>query len=378
MFAKQYLLRTKSFLINGSTLFWMAAFPFILATLFHLAFGTAFKGGSSALTAIPVAVVNEDNQASQAFTSVLEELEDSGSLLKVTETDWESAQDLLRDEEVDGIITVGSTLKLTVTETGMHQTILKNFLDTYQRKAELFKDLAAENPQKLAVAAAELENSSQYLETADFGREDYDPMEQYFYALIAMSCLYTCFLGLSLSTDLQGNLSGLAARRCMAPTKKAVSIFCDFLAALTPAFLIQVALLLYMTTVLGINFGSHPLLLLATVLTGCILGLSLGTFLGCIVHAAFTAKTSICVSICLILSFLAGLMFNIIPYTVEKYVPLVNRINPAMLLANSFYCLNYYQNYGRFVQNLSTLILISLGLCIGSVLLLRRKRYASI
>ena len=52
------------------------------------------------------------------------------------------------------------------------------------------------------------------------GGKTIDGTSQFFYALIAMACLYGCFIGFGSAITLQANLTPLAARRSVTPTHK--------------------------------------------------------------------------------------------------------------------------------------------------------------
>jgi ABC-2 type transport system permease protein len=59
-------------------------------------------------------------------------------------------------------------------------------------------------------------------------------------------------------------------------------------------------------------------------------------------------------------------------------VPILNRINPAALIVDSFYSLDTYGAGARYAADTILLVVIGIVFCIGSVLVLRRKRYASV
>ena len=77
-------------------------------------------------------------------------------------------------------------------------------------------------------------------------------------------------------------------------------------------------------------------------------------------------------------SFLAGLMNGNMKDIVEKSAPFVNRINPASLIADAFYCINVYNDTARYYRNLVTLAVMSAAFVMASFLLIRRNRYDSI
>ena len=77
-------------------------------------------------------------------------------------------------------------------------------------------------------------------------------------------------------------------------------------------------------------------------------------------------------------SFLAGLMNNTMKDIVEKHAPFINRINPAALISDAFYCINVYDDPARYHRSLITLAVMGVVLVTASFLLIRRERYDSI
>ena len=76
-------------------------------------------------------------------------------------------------------------------------------------------------------------------------------MLNYFYALIAMSCLYGSFWGMRNTTEIQADLSALGARRSIAPTHKLKAVSSDILAALVIHFSEILITVGYIAFVLG-------------------------------------------------------------------------------------------------------------------------------
>lgn len=65
-------------------------------------------------------------------------------------------------------------------------------------------------------------------------------------------------------------------------------------------------------------------------------------------------------------------------FVVERYCPIINRINPAALISDAFYCINVYDDPVRFRLSLIILTVMSVVLLLGSFLAVRRERYDSI
>lgn len=151
MFWTHYRLRLKSIVVNRSTFFWCAIFPFILSTLFYISFGSSLSDKS--FPPVPAAVVIQgEGEGKTALLSFLKELERQ-EVLKLTVTGAEEASALLEEERIAGIIEYYDALQLILRSSGIEQSILKSVLDSYQRKSALFADIARENPAGLEAAA---------------------------------------------------------------------------------------------------------------------------------------------------------------------------------------------------------------------------------
>lgn len=379
MFIKQYLYCFKRFIINPPLFFWSLMFPFILATMFFLGFGNLLQD-VNVFEPVPVAVVMDtSSENAEYYQLFLDSMTDGDApLLKVTKAALDEAEKLLEEQDVDGILTLSDQAALTVSGTGVNQTILKNLIDIYERKAELFGNISTDQPELLTEVADLFAGETAYLKEVSLSSSQSNGNAQYFYALIAMTCLNACFFGLTMTIELQANLSPLAIRRCCAPARKSRVILTDFLAALSVQFIILILLFIYLAGILKIDFGSQLGLTMLTAFIGCIFGISLGMFTGAVSTRSLGTKIGIVLSLNLSICFLAGLMFNLMPYIIEKSFPIVNRLNPAYLISSSFYCLTYYDNYNLYLRNMLTLISFAVILCSLSVLLLRRKKYASL
>jgi len=376
---KHYLYSLKDFSMNKSLTFWSLLFPLLLATMFYMSFGHLADGNNNTLDPVKTAVVIvEETEATSHFQEMLSSLEDEHNILMVTETDFETAKKLLQDNEVEGILQVSNTVTLTVSKSGINQTILKSVTDGYLHRMALIEKTAQTNPEKIQDIITALSEDVSYLKEITFSDSSATGTAQYFYALIAMTCLYGSFFGLTLGTRLQANLSALAMRRSVAPIRKMQIFICDFLAVFTINAIILLLLFAYLIFAFKIDFGNHVFLMLLTAFMGSLFGTSLGTFIAASSTKTFDFKIGILLGVSMVFSFLAGLMLNQMPQIIEKNVPIINRLNPALLISNSFYCLTFYDNYQIYIRNMVTLAIYVVLFCTASILLLRRKKYASL
>lgn len=270
------------------------------------------------------------------------------------------------------------TLTLTVKQRGLQQSILKSILDEYLQTTNTITRIVADNPGALGQITGDLENRRSYTEQVSFSDALPDTMLGFFYALIAMACMYSSFWGLRNTMDVQADLSPRGARRSVAPTHKLQVVLADAAAALVISFAEVVLLIAYMGLALNVRFGGQLGYVLLTCLAGCTAGVAQGTFIGTFVRGSEGVKTGILVGTNMTLSFLAGLMWVDIKHIINLKAPVLSYINPAALIADAFYSLYVFDTYRRFFINICMLCLISAVLCGVSFLRLRRERYESI
>jgi len=80
----------------------------------------------------------------------------------------------------------------------------------------------------------------------------------------------------------------------------------------------------------------------------------------------------------MVLCFLSGLMIGDIKATINEKAPWFNKINPAAVISDSFYCLSIYDNYDKYIVKLATMVIISAIFVILGFAVSRRKKYASL
>ena len=134
----------------------------------------------------------------------------------------------------------------------------------------------------------------------------------------------------------------------------------------------------YMRFALGIQLGEKTGMILILLLAGTCYGTMFGFFIGALPKLTEGVKVGICVGANLMFCAMSDLMISGIRNYFAHHAPLVNHINPAALIVDSFYALNVYNTYGRFCQNLVLLMCLTLVFGILSLLFVRRKRYASV
>lgn len=370
-----------------SGIFWAIVFPIFLGMLFYFMFGNL--GQAEQFSHVKVGVVPTGNDTSwETFLTLLEEteVEEGMKMFEVTEYQEEAAAEkALKEKEIEGYVRLGDQLQeggqlqMTVAESNTRTTLFKTFLDQYEQNTALIEEMAAKDPTKIpALVESLFAGEDISIRELPLKGEDKNPYTQYFYALISMTCLIASMMGLCNGIGIQADLSALAARRNVAPTKKMAQVLIDFLASLV-LYCIMVSIVLAVV-IFGYkqDFGNNAGLILLGAWVGSFNGLAGGMLIAVVAKGERRAKEGLCVAFFMVSSFLSGLQWVEITYYIEKYCPIVNRINPATLVVNAFKSLAVYGDMKQYAVNLLTLLGIGiLFLCI-SIMKLRRTKYASI
>lgn len=360
---------------------WNIAFPLVLATAFFLGFGNMIKDDPDAFSTVPVALVTESGRGSE-FGKIVEECSKNSKdqLFELTVSDKkDSAVQLLKDKKVDGVYIDGEDPVLIVRENGMEQTILSEFLSEYKNSVNTMQNVIKTDPSKAGEASEMLSKDMELLKEKTFnGNSNASPYLQYFYALIAMTCLYGSWISTSLVENISANQSDRGARYEVAPVSKTVSITSGALAGLLFVFSAVLILMGYINFVLGIRLGDQALPMAAAAFLGSLTGVTGGLMIGVLCGKKEVLKVAVPLTFSMVCSFFGGLMYSGMKQVVETKAPVFNRINPAALISDSFYAVNNYGAGARFYTDCLYMLIISFIFLAVSVFFLRRRNYASI
>lgn len=367
---------------NKANLFWILVFPIVLGCFFKIAFSNITA--SESFHTIPVAVVEGNSADATAFHTMIEQLsgDSEDAMLSATFCNEKKACTLLEKGKVDGIFYTTDTVELAVnsnlSDASINQSILQSLLTQYYLNRDLIVQILTTNPGNIESLVDSIGQSVDTRKEVSLTRNNTDTYDQYFYNLIAMACLYTAMGGINLAINNSANLSSLAARKTIAPAKRAALIGTELLAIILFESLLNMVSFLFIVTVLGIHMTTHLGLAMLTILISTTFSITFGMFLGCVGPKSEGGKTGLMFAVVMPLCFLSGLMMGTMRMVVEKYAPFVNRINPAALISDSFYALNNYDTLTRYTGNILTLLLMTVLFLIISILVTRRKTYASL
>ncbi|MBP3702701.1 MAG: ABC transporter permease, partial [Lachnospiraceae bacterium] len=99
---------------------------------------------------------------------------------------------------------------------------------------------------------------------------------------------------------------------------------------------------------------------------------------GALPRIGFGAKIGILTAVSLALCAMSDLMAQGVRDLIEHHAPIINDMNPAALISDSFYALNVYDTYERVTGNL---LLLGGGAVVWGIVcyfMIRRSRYASL
>ena len=360
---------------NFNMTFWPLVFPLILGTFFFFAFGNL---NDADFETVQVAMVQESD-SNPLFSFYIKQVEKSDSdLLDIHEMDEDAALTALKNKEISGIYYNKMTPSLTVNAHGIPESILQSVLESYNNSLHTIQNILKNHPSGILNGLSQMADTKELVQELSLGGKTIDGNSQFFYALIAMACLYGSFIGFGSAITLQANLTALAARRCVTPTHKLKLIISEQVASFLIGYIDVIILLLYLRNILKLDFQGQMGKMLIISLFGSLIGVSMGIFVGSLGKMSEGIKVSVILAISMVCSFLSGLMNSSMKDIVEKHAPIINRINPAALISDAFYCINVYDAPTRYYRNLITLAGMSIVFMLASFLLIRRNRYDSI
>ena len=378
MFIRDFLYTIKILMRAKVSIFWTLVFPILLATFMYMAFGSIYEQDEM-FSNIKVAVVTEDESAN-GLNYMLDALSDGDdALLSVTRMSESDAEKLLADEEVEGIIYTDD-VKLTVAESSVNASILETVLSEYKQYEHALKDIykyGTEPKGDMSNLVEKLSEQRSYYTEKASTEGSQNVYNNYFYAIFAMSCLFASLSSIEMMNNLQANVSATGKRKNVSPQRKMTFVLAEFAALLLIHFVVEVISFIYMSCI-GVDFGDRVWEILLTLFVGCFIGLAIGVIVGAISKLAEGTKIGIVIGISMVMSILSDLCINGIKYEIQQHVPIINKLNPAALISDSFYALNVYSDHQVFTENIVIMTIEAVVLIAVGILMVRRNRYASV
>ena len=261
------LINLKLHLREKTQLFWLFAFPIILATMFNGMFGNIAE--SFELHTLDVAVV-EDNawKTSYGAQTLIEGISSESSALSdnhvkvsadgkngtglINTTKVESiaqAEQLLADGTAQGMLRIDDgRLRFSVSQSTQSSasdvmasssgldislTVLGNIVDLYNRNTDMVVDIAKHNPEALMNGKVTGSIGSANGYTKEIQLTNFKPSgtARYYYALLGLAALMAMSFAINVVTMTQANLSALGVRRSVSPLPKSQQLLAGFLSS---------------------------------------------------------------------------------------------------------------------------------------------------
>lgn len=378
MFSRIFKYRILTILHSKDNIFWLLLFPILLSVLFNLALKDAMSG--TAFENIPIAVIDDGNFKDETvMKSILEKVSvtdespaDEDTMFIIRYVEKSEAETLLDAEEIDGYIYFEQGSHLVIRENGINQTIIKTFLDIAEQKIDIYQTMLEKNNGIISEEMMEsLSETREYILDVSNGRDKVDTSLPFFYSILGMACLYSASIGCLGLLNIQINQSAIAKRNCMAPVKKIKLMLSDFAAYGVMCNCIILIIFLFISKVIGIDFGDRHGLILLTSLVGSYTGLSFGYFIGAVIKGNLNIKFYLVTGISMLWSFMAGMMSNTIKYMINQHAWILNRLNPVNLITESYYKLYYYKDLDKYYENIILLFGMIIFFLTGTALVLR-------
>ena len=382
MFLHIFKYRLKALFHQKDEVFWNLLFPLILGTCFFAAFSNITKNAET-FTTIPVAVVLENSTEETYFVEMMDTLCESADgevpFFAPTYTDLSQGEELLVAEEVDGLIVLkDGTPSLTIMENGITQTMIKAVLDKYIQTTEVVNSMIPNHLDKLEAVMEAVSSEATYIRTLPLTHGNTDPVMDFFFALIAMSCLMGTTVGQYTAMHIKADLSPIGLRKVISPANRIPMILGDMFASFTLSAISNAMLIFYLKYILKLEFGAGFLPIYLVALTGSLVAICIGMLVGFLPKLGEGAKLGINISFTLFSSFLSGLMASGIKQSIERTCPIINRVNPASLISDALYALNIYDTYEKYTRCLLIMLAMSLVFFLASLMIARRESYDSI
>ena len=377
MFWHVFKTKLKVLLRNKTTLFWVLAFPFIMAILFNAAFGNFNEMRETEPS--KVAVAEESLAEDSEWRTFFSEL-DKHESFEISFMSLDEAKQKLENDEVQSYIDFkDNKAQLFIKENNIAQTLIKNALDQYAELNTTATAIAQTNPEYLM-----REDGFNKILTEDFVKDDntehVDMTVNYFFTLMAMSAFYASLIGIELTKNDEANLSAKGARLSVSPTNKTMVLGANLLAGSVICIIQQVILYAFIRHVLGVQLAAEPGWTLLISMVGAIAGISLGIFVGASNTKSEGFKTGVLIGVTMLCCFFSGMMGDAsMRATFDDMMPILSKINPINSISDGYYALFAYNGDMKFYwEAFARIATFAVVMLVLSYILSRRKRYDSI
>ncbi|MBR6402730.1 MAG: ABC transporter permease [Eubacterium sp.] len=326
------------------------------------------------------------NSSDLPLVKVLDEVEyDDGTKIikKVEAKDSSDAEELLKDGDISGIITINGLkdISLLVSEDGIDQSILSGILSEYLLQVDLTIDRINADPEDGEDMEDTFDSSSyslDYVNSKTAAGENRDPFVTYFYNLLAMVALMGSIASMKAVVNTQANQTATGLRIDSSPVNKVILELADLTAITFVQVVIMVITVTYLLFGLNIKFGGDVGLIYLTALASSAVGTTLGYVVGHIGRFSDEIKEAMLMLVFLGGGFLSGLMYGDMKIIIEEKCPMFNRINPSAIISDAYMSLNLFGPGKMYHRSMISILVFVVVMLLIGVALSGRKSYKTL
>ena len=390
-----FLINVKTSIRNTSSLFWVLAFPVILAALMLGIMGNLQDGYST--EAQHFAIVSDANwKASLGADELVSSLskkpkagsDDTQLLIPTTVASRAEADTRLDSQKDIGYLYAGSDGRVNMVlsdreaaniqsdstaSEGITVSILSASLVSFNQANSASSTLALPNTQILL-------HSGQQTYTKQIRLTHINPSmtAPYFFAVLAMACLIGASTAAEMIARTQPNLSALGARRASSPSSKWRQAAGAFLASWLFSAVSLLVAYIFVRTVCGVQTGGRDPIALVAIAVGTFMATAFGSMMGAIPKLSTETKVGLVIGIDCTLSAFIGLYGSLamdLNNAMQEHAPILHLINPVKQVSNLFYDIVYYDSLEPFARTCGILAIMAAVFLAICGLFLRKQRY---
>ena len=382
-------------------IFWSLAFPILLMTCFNVTFMGPAKGeiDFKPVKSTMIRIDSGESAFAEEFKGVLTNLADAEEVRKssmgydhavielIETTSQEEAEKKILDKDLEVLFLVNGkeeTVSVKVGDGANMTTLMvaRSITESYKRNYTIMKDAAMTAPDKMEAVMKSITESISVMKPKSTYLGDNEHSANvylwYFYSTIVMGMFFNVTAGIHTVFDIQGNLSGYGMRTSVSPKKKWKILLSAFMARYALSCAITFFALTVMNRFFDVPLGNRFPHIILFVLVGNLFAMSLGCMFGLFTKGDENQRDNKATALIMISVFLSGEMIVQLPGLLEKFCPIVNRINPATIMNFAFFRLVNYPTLNGFWMNMIKISLATVVFMMISILKLRREKYAAL
>ena len=373
----------KMIIRNKTALFWGFFFPIALMLLFKITFGNIVSTENSLDERNVAVVLQGEGLYQDNFKAMMDEIAEGTGTdelnIKVEYTDLDTATEKLDSKKVDFYYVVSDEeVEVHLGEkygiaTGM---IAREIADTYKVNMDIIDECMTSDPSKMEEVAQSLQERISYISLED--KEGIDIYMWYYISTLVMGIFFDYSSGIRVLATIRADVSGSAMRVAISSSSKTKMVLCCLLAQLILSLSKTAVHILFMQFVIGIDILSKAGLVAIGIASATVFSICLGILLGMFFKGDAQARENKSLGIVMLSVFISGEMIVTLPGYIEKFAPIVNRINPATLFNKIFYRILLCENTGDLMTNIAIITAASVLMLVVSIIILRRETYASL